>query len=164
MRRVVAIAGSAFVLAGMAMTGQAGAASAVQRQDSGAEVVQLVRYFGGERHWSTTGPAPSSRYRVEGRVPILAEGGPGTLAIHGCLAAQAPLNQFLSADRACEGDKNVFLRTEGYVYKQAAPGRKAIYRCYVVAHKSHFFSVDPDCESTPRNPVRAEFRIGYTVS
>ncbi|HEX4812842.1 MAG TPA: hypothetical protein VFV66_08830, partial [Nonomuraea sp.] len=130
----------------------------------GAGVVQLVRYFGGERHWSTTGPAPGASYRVEGKVPILAESRPGTLAIYGCLAAQAPLDQFLSADRNCEGTRNVFLRTEGYVYKQAAPGRKAIYRCYVVAHKSHFFSVKPNCESTPGNPVRAEFRIGYTAS
>ncbi|SDM24936.1 hypothetical protein [Nonomuraea jiangxiensis] len=129
---------------------------------SSVELASLTRYYNGSKHWSTTGTAPGGKYAVEGKVAILATQAEGSVPIYSCLAGHAPLDQFLSHHRSCEGDRNAFLRLEGYVYSSPVPGfTQPIYRCHWGKSQSHFFSVASDCESTGANPIKSEFRLGY---
>jgi hypothetical protein len=122
----------------------------------------LVRYWSGAKHWSTTGEAPGGKYRAEGAVKVLARPAAGAVPIYGCMAGHAKLDQFLSLRRDCEGENNGYLRLEGYVYTRPTGAFKlAIYRCHWAKAQSHFYSIKADCESTPTTRVTAEGRIGY---
>ncbi|MEV0828708.1 hypothetical protein [Nonomuraea rubra] len=127
-----------------------------------ATTVDLVRYYNGAKHWSTTGEAPGGKYRPEGRVAILANRAPGTIPLYGCMAGHARLDQFLSLRRDCEGDNNSYLRLEGYLHAKPTAGfTRPIYRCHWAAADSHFYSIKADCENTPTTKVTAEGRLGY---
>ncbi|MFF4625394.1 hypothetical protein [Nonomuraea jabiensis] len=136
-------------------------------QQAGPRTVPLVRYFDGLKHYVTSGARPGPNYREEGRFPILTANVPGTRAIYGCMAGQAPRDQFLSATANCENSvagakKNTALRQEGFLYKSPGAGRRPLYRCYVPHTKSHFVSVRSDCESNPpTSKVNVEFILGY---
>jgi hypothetical protein len=127
-------------------------------------IAELRRYWNGKRHWSTTGQAPGGKYRLEGKVGILATRQPGSVPLYGCMAGYTQLDQFLSFDRDCEGEENSFLRREGFIYSSPRSGfTQAIYRCYWPASQSHFYSIEADCESTPTTHVTNEGRLGYAA-
>ncbi len=54
----------------------------------------------------------------------------------------------------CEGQQP--LGPLGYAAQNAAPNRKAMYRCYVASSGDHFLSADPSCEGQ-----RTEQLLGY---
>ncbi|MEO3889350.1 hypothetical protein [Nonomuraea sp. B5E05] len=144
-------------VAGLALT-----MPVVAQAATSAPAANLVRYYNGAKHWSTTGEAPGGRYKAEGAVTILAKPAPGTVPLYSCMAGHAKLDQFLSLHRRCEGDANSFLRLEGHLYAQPTAGfTRPIYRCHWVAANSHFFSLKSDCEATATTRVTAEHRLGY---
>ncbi|MEV0613716.1 hypothetical protein AB0I81_10375 [Nonomuraea sp. NPDC050404] len=123
--------------------------------------VDLVRYYNGAKHWSTTGEVPGG-YKREGAVTILAVPAKGAVPIYGCMAGYTKGDQFLSHKSDCGRDGHTVLRREGFVYAGPRPGfTRPIYRCYWPKAQSHFFSIAADCENTATTKVNAEFRIGY---
>ena len=98
----------------------------------------------------------SERGRRDGR-PGGPRGGRGEMPIYRFFSGR----QHMVSDRPDEGGARGYGQNEGVLfslYRREAPGRRAVYACFVPSQNDHFLSTQSDCEGQ-----RVERLIGYVA-